>query len=109
MNPYTTPTAAPNQFSAVDCASKQKLWKRVWWVALIVFFIPVALGVLSVVNIYSLSFATVGNSGIGDPTIMAAIIGEMIIGFMVFLIFALPGLILLILSTIRLRFWRKMG
>lgn len=101
-SPYSPPkeTCKP---SAAEVVSKMKFWKKVIWVAVVLFASPMALVLLSVINVIKEGTHSLGGRGIGDPTALAAVIGESIIAIVAGLVFSLPGIILFIIALIKFR------
>jgi len=102
-SPYTPPKDNRGYPSAAEVAGKMKFWKMAIAAALILIAIPPALCVISIFISILREIAESGNQGIGDPTALAASIGEAIIALAASLVFSLPGLVFFIVALIRFR------
>lgn len=101
-SPYSPPTEIGSHPSPAELGGKKIFWRRAIWVALTLFVIPPALTILAMIK----AFTALGDHGIGDPSALAAAIGETIIALIASLIFSIPGLALLIISLVRFRSYR---
>lgn len=105
-SPYTPPTEIGSDPSRADLDRKKKFWKRSIWITLALFLIPPMIGLIGTVIGMRRAFAAIGDSGIGDPTALAAAIGETLIATASGFILSIPCLVLLIISIVRFRSYR---
>ena len=99
--PYSPPTEIGSLPSPAELERKKIFWNRAAWVSFALFVVPPLLGVIGTVNGMRKAFAALGAQGVGDPKILSAAIGEILIATAAGLLFALPAFVFLIISIIR--------
>jgi biopolymer transport protein ExbB len=105
--PYSPPQDIDSQISpavsAAELERKKKFWKITAWISAGLFSIPPLLGLISSMFWMRKAFEEKGKQGISNPEILAAQIGEALISTAAGLLFAVPFLVIFIISLIRFR------
>jgi biopolymer transport protein ExbB/TolQ len=101
-NTPSSPPAFPvTRPSPTGFEGKMKFWSRAIWASVVMIIAPPMLGLIGTVIGMQKAFASMGNSGIGDPQALSGHISMVLLSTVWGLVFSVIGLVLLSISVIR--------